>query len=52
MVLSNNGTRWRADKPADTTMLKAGAESKWGKGFAALNYLGEDTSIYKNYYTL
>ncbi|MBL7965315.1 MAG: CotH kinase family protein [Flavobacteriales bacterium] len=43
---SNNGTRWRADRP------DGGFGGSWGDGTAALNYLGMDTTTYKTYYTL
>ena len=47
--LSNDGTNWRADVPAGTT---GGGGGGWGDGTAALNYLGDDTTAYKKYYTL
>ncbi len=57
--LDKDGSRWRAD--VDRT-VKKGADSFddisqtedviWGAGFAALNYLGSDTSEYKKHYTL
>jgi hypothetical protein len=46
---SNNGTRWRADRPAGGGGPGGGG---WGDGTAGLNYLGADTTIYKTYYTL
>jgi hypothetical protein len=46
--LSNDGTNWRADKPPGS----GGPGGGWGDGTAALNYLGTDTSLYKQYYTL
>ncbi len=51
----NDGIRWRADVPPVTTNLKSVVElqgSLWGDGTAALNYLGEDTAAYQQYYTL
>ncbi|MFN7325362.1 MAG: CotH kinase family protein [Chitinophagales bacterium] len=54
---SNNGTSWRADSPAGTGGPggpggPGGGGPGWGDGTAALNYLGADTSLYKQYYTL
>lgn len=46
--LSNDGTNWRADKPPGSP----GGPGMWGDGTAALNYLGNDTTDYKAYYTL
>ncbi len=46
---SNNGTRWRADRPPGSG---GGGGPMWGDGTAALNYLGTDTATYKQYYTL
>lgn len=46
---SNDGTRWRADRPEGTP---GGPGGGWGDGTAALNYLGADTAQYKQYYTL
>lgn len=45
--LSNDGIWWRADKPPGS-----GGGGGWGDGTAALNYLTNDTSTYKQYYTL
>lgn len=47
---SNNGTRWRADRP--TSVPGGPGGGGWGDGTAALNYLGADTTTYKQYYTL
>lgn len=47
---SNDGTRWRADRPDGT--LPGGPGGMWGDGTAALNYLGTDTALYQKYYTL
>lgn len=44
---SNDGTRWRADRP-----VPGPGGGNWGDGTAALNYLGPDTNTYKQYYTL
>ena len=49
--LSNNGTNWRADKPNGSTGGGSGGP-QWGDGTAALNYLGNDTTLFKTYYTL
>ncbi len=48
---SNDGTNWRADAPAGT-FGGGGGGPGWGDGTAALNFLGEDTTLYKKYYTL
>ena len=48
---SNNGTRWRADRPAGTGG-GGGGGPMWGDGTAGLNYLGADTSLYQVHYTL
>ncbi|MBX7243036.1 MAG: CotH kinase family protein, partial [Bacteroidia bacterium] len=50
--LSNNGTNWRADAPAGTGGGGGGGGPQWGDGTAALNYLGNDTSLFQPYYTL
>lgn len=49
---SNNGTLWRADAPAGTPGGPGGGGPGWGDGKAALNYLGADTALYQQYYTL
>jgi len=46
---SNDGTRWRADRPDGTF---GGPGGGWGDGTAALNDLGPDTTEYQEYYTL
>ena len=59
------GIRWRADAPADapsaisdpvnqplSTQDLAETRPKWGNGTSALNYLGEEYSLYQKYYTL
>lgn len=43
--MNNNGTNWRADRPA-------GGGGGWGDGTAALNYHSNDTADYQTYYTL
>lgn len=45
---SNDGTRWRADRPAG----QGGPGGGWGDGTAGLNFLGNDTTEYQQYYTL
>lgn len=58
--MNNNGLRWRADKPPwyeqIETDLKGSAEvppePNWGDGTAALNYLGDEDSLYQEFYTL
>lgn len=47
---SNDGSLWRADRPAGSGGGPGGGG--WGDGTAALNYLGADTATYKQYYTL
>jgi hypothetical protein len=50
---SNDGTRWRADRPDGTVGGGPGGPGGgWGDGTAALNYLGADTALYQQYYTL
>ncbi|GAB4486753.1 MAG: hypothetical protein OHK0019_00950 [Saprospiraceae bacterium] len=50
---SNDGTRWRADRPDGTFGGGPGGPGGgWGDGTAALNYLGADTTTYQQYYTL
>ncbi len=47
---SNNGSLWRADRPAGTS--GGGGGPMWGDGTAALNNLGTDTATYQLHYTL
>ncbi len=47
---SNDGSNWRAD--VDGAVFAGGGGSPWGNGTTALNYLGDDTTSYKKYYTL
>ena len=47
---SNDGSLWRADRPSGSGGGPGGGG--WGDGTAALNYLGPDTTTYKQYYTL
>ncbi|MBV6441328.1 MAG: T9SS C-terminal target domain-containing protein [Haliscomenobacteraceae bacterium CHB4] len=50
---SNDGTRWRADRPDGAFGGGPGGPGGgWGDGTAALNYLGPDTTEYQEYYTL
>ncbi|HPI07419.1 MAG TPA: CotH kinase family protein, partial [Saprospiraceae bacterium] len=51
---SNDGTRWRADRPAGATGggPGGGGGGQWGDGTAGLNYLGSDTTEYQQYYDL
>lgn len=48
---SKDGTRWRADRP-NGGGGPGGGGGGWGDGTGGLNYLGQDTSVYKQYYTL
>jgi hypothetical protein len=51
--LSNNGTNWRADDPTPSPPGPGGGGGpQWGDGTTALNYLGADTGLYQEYYTL
>lgn len=57
--LSNDGARFRATTDNTTTGGGGGpggggggGGSQWGDGTAALNYLGSDTALYQDYYTL
>lgn len=45
---TNDGTNWRADRPPGSV----GPPGAWGDGTAALNFLGNDTNTYKNFYYL
>jgi len=45
--LSNNGARFRATK--ENTGIPQGG---WGDGKAGMNYLGADSALYNNYYSL
>jgi len=46
--LTNNGTRWRAEK----TIMGPGPGGGFGAGQSSLNYLGVDSSDYTPYYQL
>jgi spore coat protein CotH len=48
--LTNDGTLWRAERTDGAIDADPGGAN--GTGFSTLNYLGTDTSVYKNYYTL
>jgi len=48
--LSNDGTRWRAEKTGGGG--PGGPGGGFGAGYCTLNYLGSDTSAYKPYYDL
>ena len=56
--MDRSGARWRADSDEGTTGGgpggggPGGGGPQWGDGTAALNYLGEDTTEYQQYYTL
>jgi len=53
--LSNDGTRWRCERAAGPGTPPGGGApggSGFGAGTSSLNYLGEDTSLYKPHYTL
>lgn len=45
---SNDGANWRADRPLGGPPPQPG----WGAGTSAFNYLGTDTALYQQYYTL
>lgn len=48
--LSSNGTRWRCEKT--TSGGGPGGGGVFGTGFSTLNYLGQDSTDYKPFYTL
>lgn len=48
--LSNDGTRWRAERT--TSGGGPGGGNPFGAGTSSLNYLGTDTTLYKPHYTL
>lgn len=51
--LSNDGAHWRADRPTGSGGGGPGGGGPgFGNGTAALNYLGADTALYQQYYTL
>jgi hypothetical protein len=50
---SKDGSRWRADRPnGGGGPGGPGGGGGWGDGTGGLNFLGSDTSVYKQYYTL
>lgn len=52
---SNDGSNFRANSPTSTFGgggPGGGGGAQWGDGTAAMNYLGEDTTLYQKYYTL
>ncbi len=46
--LSNDGTRWRCERSSSSM----GGGGGFGAGTSSLNYLGEDTALYKPHYNL
>jgi hypothetical protein len=48
--LSDNGTRWRAERT--TSSGTPGGGGGFGAGTSSLNWLGADTTLYKPHYTL
>jgi CotH kinase protein/Lamin Tail Domain/Secretion system C-terminal sorting domain len=50
--LSNDGTRWRAERVAAGGGGGGGAGGGFGAGTSSLNFLGTDTTLYKPHYTL
>lgn len=50
--LSNDGANWRADAPTSGAPGPGPGPGGWGDGTAGLNYLGSDTTLYQQYYTL
>lgn len=58
--MTNNGSLWRGDAPSNGETAPptggrppgGGGGSQWGDGTTALNYLGADTALYQEYYTL
>jgi hypothetical protein len=49
---NNDGINIRADRPDGSSAGPGGPGGMWGDGTAGMNYLGQDTNIYKQYYTL
>jgi hypothetical protein len=49
--LSNDGTRWRCER-APGPVIPGEEGAGFGAGKSTLNYLGEDTSLYKPHYML
>lgn len=59
--MTNDGSLWRANPTVTTTTTKSAIEiegerpgggAQWGDGTSALNFLGEDTALYIERYTL
>lgn len=61
--MTNNGSLWRGDAPSTESTNSpvegppgggggGGGGGNWGDGTTALNYLGADTSLYQEHYTL
>jgi hypothetical protein len=50
--VSNNGARFRATTDAPMGGGGPGGGPNWGDGTAGMNYLGADTTVYAQYYTL
>ena len=50
--LSNDGTRWRAERTAGVGGPGGPGGNPFGAGTSSLNYLGADTSLYTPNYTL
>ncbi|MBT3241878.1 MAG: T9SS type A sorting domain-containing protein [Bacteroidetes bacterium] len=51
--MTNDGIRWRADIPLASSLKNTeNTGPNWGDGTAALNYLGNNQTEYKKYYTL
>jgi spore coat protein CotH len=50
----DDGINIRADRPDGTSITQpgGGGGGMWGDGTAAMNYLGQDTSLYQKYYEL
>jgi len=48
---NNDGINIRADRPDGSSPGPGGPGGMWGDGTAGMNYLGQDTSKYEQYYT-
>ena len=49
---NNNGIRWRCERTGGAGMPGQGGGGGFGAGTSSLNYLGDDTTLYKPHYTL
>lgn len=49
---NNNGVRWRCERTGGAGMPGPGGGGGFGAGTSSLNYLGDDTTLYKPHYTL